>query len=220
MFAFEGPSDHESHRFTHPFQIVSSLVEQDPSTALSEQLAELPTNTLSYIIQNCMSIKFGVVDLVFRSAGLNLLCSAYGGSVPWFIHPSAGPLHHHTVARTLKRKRKAKTNGHLSRWKLFTNTKELLKELIDNHAESLYTARRDDFISSAENGRSYFSTILRLMSMLADLDETFVWYILYSFDGFFWSNCTLLYLIVPQGVSEACDECKACRRRESQNLAQ
>jgi hypothetical protein len=194
-FALEGPSSEESFRYSHPYQIISSLLQQDTSIGLAETIRqEAPLSTIQYLLTRSLSLREGVVDNIFRSNAISLLAHLFGGLEMYYFHPSLSPMHQHTVpltekyrqARSLtchdqdqqeKEKTTASSPKTLSSIKLYRQCKGQISDLIEHICETIYKTRREDLLPCGDTGRCYLSRIVRLLTIFADLDDISVWLI-------------------------------------------
>lgn len=179
LFALEGPSDQESFRYSHPYQIVSSLLQQDTTIGLADIIRQqLPVSIFSYLIRSTLFLKEGIVDKIFRSNAVSLLTHLLGAQEMYYFYPSLAPMHQHSIPQTIsfrKQRESEDTNAKLSSQKLFSLCKEDLLPLIDHICETIYKTSRDDLLPCGDTGRCYFARIARLLTVLADLDDILVW---------------------------------------------
>jgi hypothetical protein len=169
--SLEGPSDMEENRFTHPFQIVTCLLEQDETYTMADTLCDIELEHMQYIISCCIGIKPGVVDVISRASCLSLLTLALSGTHPWYANPSDAPMHCHTVASA--RKRQEELTAEISaQLRLYQKIRNMLSLVLEICADTLYKSSRADFLPCGENGRSFFSRLLRLFAAVADLDTS------------------------------------------------
>jgi hypothetical protein len=183
-FALEGPSDEESYRYSHPFQIISSLLQQDASIGLAEIIRqEIPLSTVRSLLIGSLALREGIVDNIFRSNAISLLSHLFGGLETFYFHPSLSPMHQHTIPLTEKyRQARAVTDttstsgaNTLSAIKLFRLCKQQVTDLIEHISETIYKTRREDLLPCGDTGRCYLSRAVRLLTIFADLDDILVW---------------------------------------------
>ena len=179
----EGPADQESFRYSHPYQIISSLLQHDTSIGLSEILCqEISTAFLRYLLTNTLFIQEGIVDNIFRVNAISLLASLFGGLETFYFHPSVAPMHQHTIPQTLlyrqTRAQEFATNQQQEKvtpLKLFSRCKHDVSELIQHICETIYKTRRDDLLPCGDTGQCYLSRAVRLLTIFADFDDILVW---------------------------------------------
>lgn len=181
-FALEGPSDQELYRYSHPFQIITSLLEHDTMIGLSETICQdIPLSCIKYIVKQSISIQEGIVDNIFRNNALSLLSCLFGGLHMHYFYPSLGPIHQHTISQTQLIRQKYKIESQestkMTSIKLYFQCKTQIELLVTNLCETIYKSRREDFLPSGDNGRSYISRIGRFLTIIADLDDLFIWYL-------------------------------------------
>ena len=172
-YTLEGPSDNEAHRYSHPFQIVSSLVELDATYGMAAVLCDLSIDVWRYVISCCIGLKPGVVDVISRGCCMSILTCALAGTHPWVVNPSCAPTHFHTVASTKQRRLHYDelANPHV---KLFMSIRIMLSHVVEIFSDMLYKSTRSDFVPSGDNGRCFLSRVLRLLTAIADLDSDFI----------------------------------------------
>ena len=171
----EGPADDASQRFNHPLHLVSLLVQHDDrDNTTAPALCHLDTAHINTLVQQCTSIRRGVCDLVQQRVAMELLISALGGAKPTFIYPVFAPDHQHTVAnRNAFRRKRGKSSRelypelHVYHELLHkTSLNECLSELVLR----LYESHRGDFTPMGPSGRGHIALILRLLTVIADID--------------------------------------------------
>lgn len=171
----EGPAGDANQRFNHPLHLVSLLVQHDDrDNTTAPALCHLDMSHVYTIVQQCMHIRRGVCDIVQQRVSIELLISALGGAKPTFIYPVFAPDHQHTVAnRNLFRRKRGRSDRqlfpemHLYHVLLHsTSLNECLSELVLR----LYDSHRSDFTPLGPTGRCHIALILRLLTVIADID--------------------------------------------------
>jgi hypothetical protein len=192
----EGPADQETFRYSHPYQLISSLLQQDSAIGLSALLCqEISTAFLRYLLTNSLSIQEGIVDYIFRANSITLLSHLLSGLESFYFHPSLAPMHQHTIPHTLRcrqlRAQEFATNQQatatvtatgnaivrVSPLKLFSQCKHEISELIQHICQTIYKTRRDDLLPCGDNGQCYLSRVVKLLTIFADFDDILVWYV-------------------------------------------
>lgn len=171
----EGPADNISHRFIHPLHLVSLFVQHDDKdNTTAPALCRLEVKHWETIVQQCTHIRRGVCDVVQQRVAIELLISALGMARPTYIHPVFAPDHQHTVSnRNLFRRNRGKSERSLypelylyNELLNSTGWNDCLKELVIR----LYESHRSDFTAMGATGRCHIALILRLLTVVADID--------------------------------------------------